>query len=101
MPKDIKKEEKASSEVLEENTNKEVIRDSMKKEDPKEKYHSFKAFARASHIAYGLITFIIVGVVVGYFLDKYFPGHKWMAVSILVFTFLGIADFYRNLLRLK
>lgn len=84
----------------EENNEQEVIRDSMKKEDPKEKYHSFKAFARASHVAYGLLTFILVGVVVGYFLERYF-GHKWMAVSILVFTFLGIVDFYRNLLRLK
>ena len=98
MPEEIKKEE---NEKIEENNEKEVIRDSMKKEDPKEKYHSFKAFARASHIAYGLITFILVGVVIGYFLDRYFPGHKWMAVSILVFTFLGIVDFYRNLLRLK
>ena len=98
MPEKIKKEE---NEKIEENNEKEVIRDSMKKEDPKEKYHSFKAFARASHIAYGLITFILVGVVIGYFLDHYFPGHKWMAISILVFTFLGIIDFYRNLLRLK
>ena len=98
MPEEIKKEE---NEKIEENNEKEVIRDSMKKEDPKEKYHSFKAFARASHIAYGLITFILVGVVIGYFLDRYFPGHKWMAISILVFTFLGIVDFYRNLLRLK
>ena len=98
MPEEIKKEKK---EKIEENNEKEVIRDSMKKEDPKEKYHSFKAFARASHIAYGLITFILVGVVIGYFLDRYFPGHKWMAISILVFTFLGIVDFYRNLLRLK
>lgn len=98
MPEKIKKEE---NEKIEENNEKEVIRDSMKKEDPKEKYHSFKAFARASHIAYGLITFILVGVVIGYFLDHYFPGHKWMAISILVFTFLGIVDFYRNLLRLK
>ncbi len=98
MPEKIKKEE---NEKIEENNEKEVIRDSMKKEDPKEKYHSFKAFARASHIAYGLITFILVGVVIGYFLDRYFPGHKWMAISILVFTFLGIVDFYRNLLRLK
>ena len=98
MPEKIKKEE---NEKIEENNEKEVIRDSMKKEDPKEKYHSFKAFARASHVAYGLITFIIVGVVIGYFLDRYFPGHKWMAISILVFTFLGIVDFYRNLLRLK
>lgn len=98
MPEKIKKEE---NEKIEENNDKEVIRDSMKKEDPKEKYHSFKAFARASHIAYGLITFILVGVVIGYFLDHYFPGHKWMAISILVFTFLGIIDFYRNLLRLK
>ena len=98
MPEKIKKEE---NEKIEENNEKEVIRDSMKKEDPKEKYHSFKAFARASHIAYGLITFILVGVAIGYFLDRYFPGHKWMAISILVFTFLGIVDFYRNLLRLK
>lgn len=98
MPDSINQNNKEENK---ENKEQKVITGSMKKEDPKEKYHSFKAFARASHIAYGLITFIIVGVVIGYLLDHYFPGHKWMAVSILVFTFLGIIDFYRNLLRLK
>lgn len=96
---ELEKEEIKEEPIKEEKV--EVINNSMKEESPKEKYHSFKAFARASHVAYGLITYIIIGVVAGYFLDKYFPGHNWMAISILAFTFLGIIDFYRNLLRLK
>ena len=74
---------------------------SMKEESPQEKYHSFKAFSRISSIIYSFITTIIMGVVLGYFFDKWFEGDSRMLIMIVIFTAIAIYNFYRGLLRLK
>lgn len=71
------------------------------KEDPKEKYRSLKAFSKISNIIYGFIMTIIIGIVAGYFLDKYVEGVNWMLICIIVFFVIGIFNFYRALLRYK
>ena len=71
------------------------------KEDPKEKYRSIRAFSKISNIIYTFICTIIIGIVVGYFMNKYVEGANWMLISILVFFAIGIFNFYRALLRYK
>lgn len=71
------------------------------KEDPKEKYHSFKAFSRVTNIIYSFIATLILGLVLGYFLKKHFENDCLMVISIVVFSLIGIINFYRYLLRLK
>ena len=71
------------------------------KEDPKEKYRSIKSFFKITNIIYTFIMTIIIGIIVGYFMDKYVEGSNWMLISILVFFAIGIINFYRQLLRFK
>ena len=52
-------------------------------------------------IIYGFIMTIIIGIVAGYFLDKYVEGANWMLICIIVFFVIGIFNFYRALLRYK
>ena len=74
---------------------------SMKKEDPKEKYRSFKAFSRVSSIIYSFIVTVLMGIILGYFFDKWFAGDNWMLIMIVTFVFIATFNLYRGLLRLK
>lgn len=74
---------------------------SMKKEDPKEKYRSFKAFSKVSSIIYSFIATVLMGITLGYFFDKWFAGDSWMLIMIVTFVFIATFNLYRGLLRLK
>ncbi len=67
----------------------------------KERFHSFKSFARVNSIIYTFLTTIILGIVIGYILDRNFDGDYWMLGSIIVSFIIGGYTFFRQLLRLK
>ncbi|MDD2492970.1 MAG: AtpZ/AtpI family protein [Bacilli bacterium] len=72
----------------------------MRKEDPKEKYKSFKAFAKVSGLALELVTTILIGVVLGSYLDRKFDKDFFTIIGIIVFTLLACYNFFRTLTRL-
>ncbi|MDD3348832.1 MAG: AtpZ/AtpI family protein [Bacilli bacterium] len=72
----------------------------MRKEDPKEKYKSFKAFAKVSGLALELVTTILIGVVLGSYLDRKFDQDFFTIIGIIVFTLLACYNFFRTLTRL-
>lgn len=72
----------------------------MRKEDPKEKYKSFKAFAKVSGLALELVTTILIGVVLGSYLDRKFDKGFFTIIGIIVFTLLACYNFFRTLTRL-
>lgn len=74
---------------------------SMKEESPQEKYHAFKAFSRISSLIYVFITTILMGIVLGYFFNKWFEGDSYMLIMIILFTAVASFNLYRGLLRIK
>ncbi|MGC8502413.1 AtpZ/AtpI family protein [Desulfurella sp.] len=55
----------------------------------------YKGLYDASTIGMSFVFSIIIGGLIGYFLDKQFPStHPWL---LLIFIFFGIAAAFRNL----
>ncbi|HKM29349.1 MAG TPA: AtpZ/AtpI family protein [Bacilli bacterium] len=72
----------------------------MQGEDPKEKYKSFKAFAKVSGIALELVTTILIGVLLGSYLDAKFEKDFFTIIGIVLFTLFACYNFFRTLTRL-
>lgn len=57
----------------------------------------FRQLLRASTVGLDLVVLTFVGVIIGYYLDKWLHTSPWM---LIVFTVLGIAAGFRQLFRL-
>ena len=62
----------------------------------KEKFKHSESMGIAYLMGVHLVSGVIVGIVIGYYLDKYFETKPWLT---LVFLVLGIIAGYRNLFR--
>lgn len=71
------------------------------KEEKKERYRSFKAYSKISSIIYNLIGTILLGVVIGYILEKKTNNNNLMLISIIVFSVCGIISFYIRVVKYK
>lgn len=62
----------------------------------KKKIRQFQFLGSASIIGIHLVSGVIVGLVAGYYLDKYFGTRPWLTLLFLIF---GIIAGYRNMFR--
>ncbi|MDD3171982.1 MAG: AtpZ/AtpI family protein [Bacilli bacterium] len=72
----------------------------MQGEDPKDKYKSFKAFAKVSGMALELVTTILIGVLLGTYLDNKFDKNFFTIIGIILFTLIACWNFFRTMMRL-
>lgn len=72
----------------------------MQGEDPKDKYKSFKAFAKVSGMALELVTTILIGVLLGTYLDNKFDKDFFTIIGIILFTLIACWNFFRTMMRL-
>jgi len=62
----------------------------------KKKNKHFQALGLASMMGIHLVSGVIVGMVMGFYLDKYFGTKPWLMLLFLIF---GIIAGYRNMFR--
>lgn len=80
---------------------KEVIKKEKEKEKIKERYKSIRHYTKIMSIISNLIGTILLGIIVGYFLEKYTDNNIWMALSIIGFSLFGIVSFYISVVKFK
>lgn len=80
---------------------KEVIKREEEKKKIKERYRSIRNYTKITSIICNLIGTILLGILVGYFLEKYTENSLWMALSIIGFSLFGIVSFYISVVKFK
>ena len=70
-------------------------------EERKERIRTVKTYSRVINMFSSFIFTILLGVVIGYFCNKWFEGDNWIVICILVFFLIGVVNFYRQLLKIK
>ncbi len=74
----------------------------MKKKKDKDKiYKDIKLYNMVMSNIWKLITFVLIGILGGYILNKKAKYHdiNYMLFSILFFTIIGIVDFFISIIR--
>lgn len=64
-------------------------------------YKDLKLYNMVMSNIWKLITFILLGILAGYLLDKYATYHdiNYMLFSILLFVIIGVTDFFVSIIR--
>lgn len=64
-------------------------------------YKDLKVYNMVMSNIWKLLTFILIGILGGYLLNKYAKYHdiNYMLISILFFSIIGIIDFFVSIIR--
>lgn len=62
---------------------------------------SLRALGQLLHLGFSVVITILIGVGLGYFLDKLFETNFLMVISIIIFSIIAIANFFITLMKVK
>lgn len=69
--------------------------------DKKEVRKNFIYYSKIINIFTTLIGTILLGVLIGYLLDKWLKTDYWIIICILVFFFAAMVKFFKEIMKIK
>ena len=76
-------------------------KDKKAKEERKDRIRAIKGYSQVINMFLSFISTMIVGVVLGFFFNKWFAGDNWILICTLAFFLIAIVNFYRQLLKIR
>lgn len=61
----------------------------------------FKSYSKIITISLNLVVTIILGVIVGYYLDRWLETKYWIVICIFLFAGIAMFNFFREILKVK
>ena len=71
------------------------------REERKERLRTIKGYTTVINMFVSFMVTILIGVIVGFFFNKWFAGDNWIVICTLSFFLIAIVNFYRQLLKIR
>ena len=73
----------------------------QEREERRERIRAIKGYSTVISMFTRFIVTILMGVILGFFFNKWFAGDNWIVICTLSFFLIAIVNFYRQLLKIR